>query len=168
MVPYLVVKCSHARTQETHSFCSECLHTQETARHKRCFGQGCRSDDSGVYRSGSVVHVQRCTCERVRDVSVGVLSVCSSLLCYGCECMRRFAVAWLSRGSLSSRGGAAPWLAGLGGLPRVCGLVGVCQVWPAACLLAAWRTAWHCASDRLAGIRDGLAIRIRTMCAWTV
>ena len=60
-----------------------------------------------MYRSGSVVHVQRCTCERVRDVSVGVLSVCSSLLCYGCECMRGFAVAWLSRGSLSGRGGAA-------------------------------------------------------------
>ena len=61
-------------------------------------------------------------------------------------------------------------LLGLGGLPRVCGLVGVCQVWPAACLLVAWRTAWHCASDRclLLGIRDGLAIRIRTMCAWTV
>ena len=51
MVPYLVVKCSQPRTQETHKFgvpqigdtqirgfCSERLHAQETARHKRCFG----------------------------------------------------------------------------------------------------------------------------------
>ena len=47
----IVVKCSRLRTQETHKFgvpqigdtqirgfCSERLHAQETARHKRCFG----------------------------------------------------------------------------------------------------------------------------------
>ena len=49
----IVVKCSRLRTQETHKFgvqqngdtqiqgfCSERLHAQETARHKRCFGSG--------------------------------------------------------------------------------------------------------------------------------
>ena len=36
-----------------------------------------------------------------------VLSVCSSPFSLGYECMRGFAVAWLSRGSLSGRGGAA-------------------------------------------------------------
>ena len=100
----------------------------------------CRSGDSGVYRSGSVVHVQRCTCERVRDVSVGVLSVCSSLLCYGCECMRRFAVAWLSRGSLSSRGG--------------CGAFGL-RVLVACCVFAALSGCARFGRRRACSLRGG-------------